>query len=127
MRRLPRSELSLRIFHLAPMSTGILVLTLILLLVPVAMLGYAVLACMAFIGPSLFVVLVYAWVWLLFRPTGFVIHPDALEVVWPMKRRRVSRSSIQTVRLIDRDALKREIDWGIRIGAGGLWGGFGWL
>jgi hypothetical protein len=31
------------------------------------------------------------------------------------------------VRLIDRDELRREVGWGMRVGAGGLWGGFGWL
>jgi hypothetical protein len=31
------------------------------------------------------------------------------------------------VRLIDRDELRRQVGWGMRVGAGGLWGGFGWL
>lgn len=31
------------------------------------------------------------------------------------------------MRLIDKGELQREIGWGMRVGAGGLWGGFGWL
>jgi hypothetical protein len=31
------------------------------------------------------------------------------------------------VRLIDRATLRREAGWGLRVGAGGLGGGFGWL
>jgi hypothetical protein len=34
---------------------------------------------------------------------------------------------IAEVRLIDKRALYSEIGWGMRVGAGGLWGGFGWL
>ena len=72
-------------------------------------------------------VLIYAWVWLRFRPNEFVAHRDELELVWPLKRREISRDEITDVRLVDRRSLRKEIGWGIRIGAGGLWGEFGWL
>jgi hypothetical protein len=81
----------------------------------------------ALMGPLVLVGLICGWVWLLFRPTAFVIHPDALEIVWPLKRRRIERASILSVRKIDMKELKREVGWGVRVGAGGLWGGFGWL
>ena len=29
--------------------------------------------------------------------------------------------------MLSREAFRREFGWGVRIGAGGLWGGFGWL
>ncbi|MGR9108457.1 MAG: PH domain-containing protein [Gammaproteobacteria bacterium] len=122
-----RSQLALSTYRLAPMSTGILVLTVLLMLVPLALFLLAITKALAFLWVFLLVGTVYAWVWLLFRPTAFVVHPNRLEIVWPMKRRKISLSSIQAVRLIDATALKREIGWGIRIGAGGLWGGFGWL
>jgi hypothetical protein len=50
-----------------------------------------------------------------------------LEVRWPMKRRTIPRAEILNVRVMEREALQKEIGWGLRIGAGGLWGGFGWL
>jgi len=71
--------------------------------------------------------LTYAWVWARFRPTAFVVHPDSLEVIWPLKRRRIRRDGISSVRIIDRQRLRQEVGWGMRVGAGGLWGGFGWL
>jgi hypothetical protein len=48
-------------------------------------------------------------------------------VIWPLKRCEIPRQDISSVRLLDGEALRREIGWGMRIGAGGLWGGFGWL
>jgi PH (Pleckstrin Homology) domain-containing protein len=109
------------------MSRGILALTVILLLIPAAMLIGALALSAVLIGPLVFVSLIYAWVWFLFRPTTFVIKPGTLEVIWPLKRRQILRASIEAVRLIDVGELKREIGWGARVGAGGLWGGFGWL
>ena len=57
----------------------------------------------------------------------FVVHQDVLEVIWPLKRRQIERENIAGVRTIDNKELRREIGWGVRVGAGGLWGGFGWL
>ena len=45
----------------------------------------------------------------------------------PLRRREIARRSISSVRLIDRATLRREVGWGMRVGAGGLGGGFGWL
>ena len=56
-----------------------------------------------------------------------MVRPLVLEIVWPLKRRELNRRAFTAVRLVDRDALRREIGWGMRVGAGGLWGGFGWL
>src|SRR5262249_525224 len=70
---------------------------------------------------------IYAWVWVRFRPTKFVIQNGAVEVVWPLKRVVISRSSIVSARIVGVPELKDEIGWGARVGAGGLWGGFGWL
>jgi hypothetical protein len=70
---------------------------------------------------------IYAWVWLWFRPTLFVVHPGVLEVIWPLRRRQLRRGDISEVRLIDKEELRRKTGWAMRVGAGGLWGGFGWL
>ena len=114
-------------FRLAPMSRGILILTFVLLALPVAFLGKAVLGDIRFVLPGALLVAIYAWVWLRFRPSLFVVHPGALEMIWPLKRRQMRRAEISDVRLIDKGELRREIGWGMRVGAGGLWGGFGWL
>ena len=114
-------------FRLAPMSPLILLLTLGLLVLPLAFLASAVYGTALFVVPALFVVAIYAWVWLRFRPTLFVIHPGVLEVIWPLKRRQIRREDISAVRLIDSQELRRDVGWCMRVGAGGLWGGFGWL
>jgi hypothetical protein len=114
-------------YPLAPMSSGIRVLTAVLLLIPAAFLAAMLAGLSELTIPFVAVSAIYAWVWFGFRPSEFVIHPDAIEIVWPLKRRSVSRQSILNVRQVDAKALKAEIGWGVRVGAGGLWGGFGWL
>jgi len=39
----------------------------------------------------------------------------------------IPRSTIVSCRTLGAADLRREIGWGARVGAGGLWGGFGWL
>lgn len=114
-------------FRLAPMCRFILVLTLIMAALPVAFLIGGALGARVLWAPGLLLVLIYAWVWTRFRPTAFVVQPRALEVIWPLKRRQVPRDGITAVRLVTRPELRREVGWGMRVGTGGLWGGFGWL
>ncbi len=75
----------------------------------------------------MFLIALYAWVWFRFRPSQLTVHEGGLQVIWPLKCRNIPRETIASVRVIDRRELKREIGWGMRVGAGGLWGAFGWL
>ncbi len=79
------------------------------------------------LAPALFILVIYAWIWPLARPTAFVVQPRAIEITWPLKRQEIPRSDIQAVRIIDRQTLRREAGWGMRVGAGGLFGAFGYL
>ncbi len=115
------------VFRLAPMSRDIGFLTFVLLLLPPALVLVA-----SFEGAGLLyaaggIALLYLFVWLWFRPLTFALTPDAVEVVWPMRRRRIDRTRILSARLVDSRSLKKELGRCVRIGAGGLWGGFGWL
>lgn len=115
-------------YRLALMSPEILVLTVVLLPLPLFFVALAFFyTTPLLLAPALFILVIYAWIWLLSRPTGFVVHPRYLEVTWPLKRRQIPRDDIQAVRLIDRQTLRREAGWGMRVGAGGLFGGFGYL
>src|SRR5262245_23598859 len=114
-------------FRIAPMSTAIRTLTALLLAIPAAMAIGLLAGVHALIAPLVLIVMVFAWVWLRFRPSAFVVHPTRVEVVWPLKRRTIDRAGIVSCRIIDAAQLKREVGWGARIGAGGVWGGFGWL
>jgi len=109
------------------MSPLILALTLGLLAIPVVFLATAAFWRSPLPLPAGLVAAIYAWVWLRFRPTRFIVRPGVLEVVWPLKRRQLRRDGISGVRLVDRRELKNEAGWCLRVGAGGLWGGFGWL
>lgn len=114
-------------FRLAPMCPVILAMTIGVLAVPVGFVVAAVYRQQLLIIPALLTSLLYAWVWLRFRPTRFVVHADRIEIVWPCKRREITWSERATAHVVSRAALKHEIGWAMRIGAGGLWGGFGWL
>ncbi len=114
-------------FRLAPMSPLIWVLTLVLLLLPIAFLVQSSAARGWLTLPALLLVGIYAWVWFWFRPTRFVLHPGVLEVIWPLRRRQLRREEISEVRLMDKEELRRKTGWAMRVGAGGLGGGFGWL
>lgn len=109
------------------MSPLIRWLTVLLLAIPLLFLVMSVTGAYFLTLPALLLILIYAWVWLRFRPHTFVVYPNAFEVIWPLKRVRIPREEITAVRLVDADELTREIGWGTRVGAGGLWGGFGWL
>lgn len=121
------NETEFRRFRLARMSTLILGLTLALLALPVAFLVASFLGARMLTVPGLLLIVLYAWVWLRFRPSQFIVHPGGLDVRWPLKRVQILRADISSVRVISRQDLKNEVAWGLRVGVGGLWGGFGWL
>lgn len=114
-------------FNLAPMSSGIRILTLIMLCLPLVFLAGAAFGVWPALAPALFIFVMYVWVWTRFRPTRFILHPGTIEIIWPLKRREIRRESISDVRIIGCQDLKNEVGWCMRVGAGGLWGGFGWL
>jgi Bacterial PH domain len=114
-------------FRLARMSPLIFGLRLILLALPFAFLASVAVGKSLLLVPALLVIGIYAWVWLRFRPNVFVVRPDAIEVEWPLTRRRIPRDDIEGIRLLREGELRREVGWGARVGAGGLWGGFEWL
>jgi hypothetical protein len=114
-------------FRLAAMSGFVRALTAALFLLPVVFITSGATQGAPLLAPGILLVFLYVWVWLRFRPSRFVVHPQEIEVVWPLKRRRIARGSITGVRLIDRETLRALIGRAARVGAGGLWGGFGWL
>ena len=114
-------------FRLARMDFLIRLLTLAMLVLPPLFLAIAVLGNTLLLLPTALLVAIYVWIALWFRPTQFVVGPRALEIVWPLRRREIPREDITGVRLVDQHALRREVGWSMRVGAGGLGGGFGWL
>ena len=121
------NESMVRSFRLARMSPLILTLTFFLLALPFALLAGPLFGNRFLALPAVLMIAMYAWVWLRFRPSRFVVHRGGVRVIWPLKRREIPRDEISNARVIDQQELKREVGWCMRVGAGGLWGGFGWL
>jgi tetratricopeptide (TPR) repeat protein len=114
-------------FRLARMDFLMRLLTLALLVLPPLFLAIALLGSALMLLPTAVLVVVYAWIALWFRPTRFIVGPRALEIIWPLRHREIPREDITSVRLVDKHALRREVGWAMRMGAGGLGGAFGWL
>ncbi len=118
-----------RSFPLAPMSRLIIGLTTIVLALPVIFIVVGLLSPVRSVlwGAAAFVVVLCAAVWLFCRPTRFEISSGALALIWPLRRRVIPRTNIASARVIGRGELRKELGWAIRVGVGGLWGGFGSL
>lgn len=116
-------------YRLAPMDTLLRVMTWVCYAIPLILLASA-LSVPPPVREVLFavvalVVALYVGVWFLMRPRAFVITPDTLEIEWPVRRRSIPRSAIVSARVLTKDQLREELGRIMRIGAGGLWGGFG--
>ncbi|WP_276749291.1 PH domain-containing protein [Chlorogloeopsis fritschii] len=75
----------------------------------------------------LFLITLYGLVWLWCRPSCFVVYRNYVEIVFPGWRRKIPMQDVSSIRIISNDAFQQEFGWAMRIGVGGLWGGFGWL
>lgn len=113
-------------FRLAPMDGLIWLLTIGMAPLPLVLLVLSRGGVLAM--AALFVALIYVYILLWLRPLRFELGPGALTVVWPLRRTEIALESIEEVlSLPDNRALKADLGWAIRIGAGGPWGGFGLL
>jgi hypothetical protein len=93
------------------MDFAIRALTIVLLSLPLIFLAGASYGRVPLLAPASFLVALYVWIWIWFRPGHFVVKSNVVEVVWPLRRYE----------------LRNEVGRGMRVGAGGLWGAFGWL
>jgi hypothetical protein len=113
-------------FALAPMSPAFRWLTIALFGLPVLFL------VLAWRGELPFVVLfgvlaLYLATYVFWRPTRFDVSRGQLDVVFPGWTRRLQAHTLAGARAFTLADFRREFGWGLRIGIGGLWGGFGWL
>ena len=103
-------------------------LTFLVLPIPLLMTVFAVaLQFWPLLLVAAFIATIYAIVWLWWRPYGFEIRGGELRLLFPMRALSTSLSQIAVVRRLSDVEFKQEFGRGARIGAGGLWGGFGWL
>ena len=114
------------------MSTPIVIMTAVLIPMPLAL---ALAALMAPIHPAQtilfgaagFVALAWIMIWCWYRPTRFELSTEGLRIVWPLRERLIPRQEITEAIALSGKQFRAQIGWGVRVGAGGLWGGFGYL
>jgi hypothetical protein len=134
------SDTSTRQFRMAPMDALNLVLTVVVGVIPLPIVAPAILAAafgqpgtpVLFIGAltgsiALLIVALLAGIALYARPSRFVLSAEGLRVVWPVRERMIPLRDIAGVELLDRAQFRSRFGMGMRIGAGGFLGGFGWL
>lgn len=118
-------------FKLAPMSPLIFSLTIALWCLPVVFVLWAVFTegsiQVTAIVTVLFLLLVYGSVWVGFRPSRFLLTPDQLIIRFPARQRSFPLADLGEAEILSEANFRQEFGWAMRIGAGGLWGGFGWL
>lgn len=116
-----------RSFPLAPMSGLIKGLTLGLWAIPILMFISALRSPSQLMPLALVLFFLYGAIWLWWRPASFEISLDKLDVVFPARRRSILRTDIVRARVMSKHEFRQEFGKTVRIGVGGLWGGFGWL
>jgi hypothetical protein len=111
------------------MSGVIRVLTALLLAIPVVFVAVALFAgaprLLLWVG--LAVAALYAAIWLWMRPTAFEVDASGLRICFPLRTRRVPAHDVAGARSVTSREFLSEFGLALRVGAGGLWGGFGWL
>ena len=116
-------------FALAPMDGLMRGMTVALLALPALFVAPSLLfsgsIAAGSIATALVIGIVYGAVYLTMRPRGFSVEPGVVTVVFPVWRRRID--GFTHAEAVDRAELKRRYGWQARVGAGGLWGGFGGL
>jgi hypothetical protein len=111
------------------MSPLIRWLTWLLCVLPVAFLAAAGLGARSHVLQlvALLLLVLYAAVWTWWRPQRFDVSIRGVELVFPGRRRRIAAASIAGAEVLSRHAFRDKFGHAMRVGVGGLWGGFGWL
>lgn len=103
------------------------VLTAAVLLAGVGLLGAGLLTGGPTWLPGLLVLALAAAVSLLWRPTEFLVERGVLRTKYPLRQKSYSLADLVAVGPLDRAGFVARFRYGLRVGVGGLFGGFGWL
>jgi hypothetical protein len=120
-----------RSFEMAPMSHVIRLVTGLLMVLPVAVVMGGVAGGGQVMGYSLGVagaiVAIYAFVYLRMRPSRFEVEGSELRIVFPLRTLSIDLDDVVRAGPITFEIFKQRYPRPIRMGAGGLFGGFGML
>lgn len=118
-------------YRLAPMCRLVVITTVSVLALPVV---FAIVAMrldwprsIAPLGLSALFMMACLVVWTWFRPKLFIVSHDFLTIQWPLRNKVRRISDVLSAKVISNSEFRKEYGRGMRIGAGGLWGGFGLL
>ncbi|MBK6515336.1 MAG: hypothetical protein IPG04_14730 [Polyangiaceae bacterium] len=113
------------------MTTDLRVITWVLMPLPLVFVGAAVMAPAPmrplFVGVSALIVLIYASIWFWSRPTWLEVEGGRFQIIWPLRTRSLGLDEVERAEIVSAGELRDRYGLGMRIGAGGLWGGFGLL
>lgn len=116
-----------RRFPLAPMDRPMRLLTGVVLALPVLLLVLPVSPAPGrFLAPGLLALLigVTALAW---RPLALEVERGTLALRYPVRTKRLGLSTLAAVERLDGAGFRARYGWALRVGVGGLFGGFGWL
>jgi len=71
--------------------------------------------------------LLSAEVWLFHRPSHFAVRPGELVLQYPLRRKAIALTGLTGAEAVTAAELRARFGWALRVGVGGLFGGFGWL
>ncbi len=115
-------------FTTPPMTSLMRILTVIVMALPVILGGIGYYASnRVLLNVAGFIILIIIGVWFFMRPSGYQVDSAGLTIRWPVRSKRISRSEILAARVLETDELSGELGQAMRIGIGGLFGGFGYL
>lgn len=113
-------------FALAPMDGLNRGLTAVMLPLPVVFLAAgARMPTPLLDGVGVLILALWGFIWLYMRPSCFEVGPAGLRVRWPWRSQLVPRLALAGAEILSRRELKERYGYAMRVGAGGLWGGFG--
>lgn len=113
-------------FPLAPMHGVILVLTYIMLPLPLVI-GAVGRGQAISVAVAAFVAVIYAFIWFAMRPSAFVVSQEGLRTEFGVRKSLVPAAELEGAEELSGSEFRAAYGWGMRVGAGGLWGGFGLL
>jgi hypothetical protein len=115
-----------RTFQLAPMDGLIRGLTAIIVGVGVVLValsrGHGPLWL-----PGALVLVLSAAVYVVWRPSAFEVGDRALTLRFPVRSKTITLSGLASAQRLDRAGFRQRFGAALRVGVGGLFGGFGWL
>ncbi|MGF1509735.1 MAG: PH domain-containing protein [Myxococcota bacterium] len=114
-------------FRVPPMSRALVLTTTLAFLVPGSFLLCAALWKVPLGGLGFALLVLYAAVWLWFRPLRYEVTDAKLEIVFPLRTRTIRLRDVRSADALPGALARNRLGFVVRVGVGGLFGVFGRL